>query len=113
MKILALESGKTVHGKLTYAIVWRKDDGVYMLRFLDEPFRFDWKSSNEIVKTSLFNLIWCAHNMADPAFGSTPRARRAEVEDYDYAVLSACYQSFLQQAQGLLSYSKWNDRLVT
>jgi hypothetical protein len=110
MKILAKAGGKTSHGTLIYAIVWKKDVGVFMLRFLDEPFSFDWRVSNEIVKTNLFDLIWCAHNMCDPAFGSAPRARRAEVQDYDYTILAAVYQEFLQQAQGLLSYSKWVDK---
>jgi hypothetical protein len=112
MKILAIEKGKTSQGEMTYAIVWKKDEGVFLLRFLDEPFKMNWKPQHEVAKTSIFTLIWWAHNCADPNFTTPSMQRRCTPNDFDFHVLAGVYRKFLEQAQGLLSYSKWNDALI-
>lgn len=109
MKILALEKGKTSQGVLTYAIVWKKDVGLYLLRFLDEPFSWSWKPQHEVAKTNVFTMIWWAHNCADPVWTSPNMQRRCTAADYDFPVMAGVYKQFLDKAQGLLSYSKWSE----
>ena len=106
MKILALATGETPNGMLTFAVVWEnKLAKVKLLRFIDEPMKLSFDDSHVFYEGNIQDVLWYASNLLDTAVCF----RRMDREDYDYPVLKDCYDQVVKKSSILLDFDKWES----